>query len=38
MTPGACREQGSRRSILAERYARGELDAEEYQRRLDGLR
>lgn len=28
----------SARRILAERYARGELDAEEYQRRLTALR
>ncbi|ADU09733.1 SHOCT domain-containing protein [Micromonospora aurantiaca] len=28
----------SARRILAERYARGELDDEEYRRRLDGLR
>lgn len=27
----------SARRVLAERYARGELDAEEYHRRLDGL-
>lgn len=26
------------RSILAERYARGEIDTEEYERRLDALR
>lgn len=30
--------QDSARRILAERYARGELDAEEYHRRLDTLR
>jgi putative membrane protein len=28
----------SARRVLAERYARGELDVEEYHRRLDGLR
>lgn len=28
----------SARRILAERYARGELDVEEYHRQLDGLR
>ncbi|GGR98917.1 hypothetical protein GCM10010169_49400 [Micromonospora fulviviridis] len=28
----------SARRILAERYARGELDVEEYHRRLDALR
>ncbi|HEX5994692.1 MAG TPA: SHOCT domain-containing protein [Jiangellales bacterium] len=28
----------SARRILAERYARGELDTEEYHRRLDALR
>ena len=29
---------GSARQILAERYARGEMDTEEYHRRLDALR
>ncbi|HEX5541932.1 MAG TPA: SHOCT domain-containing protein [Micromonospora sp.] len=29
---------GTARQILAERYARGELDADEYHRRLDNLR
>lgn len=28
----------SARRVLAERYARGELDVDEYHRRLDGLR
>ncbi|MFI7523768.1 SHOCT domain-containing protein [Micromonospora globbae] len=30
--------QASARRILGERYARGELDTEEYHRRLDALR
>lgn len=30
--------QDSARQILAERYARGEIDTEEYHRRLDALR
>lgn len=30
--------QESARRILGERYARGELDTEEYHRRLDALR
>ncbi|SCL58348.1 putative membrane protein [Micromonospora citrea] len=35
--PMADRHESARR-ILGERYARGELDTEEYHRRLDALR
>ncbi|WP_369221211.1 SHOCT domain-containing protein [Streptomyces sp. R39] len=36
--PSHGRPPGGRRRILAERYARGEIDEEEYRRRLDTLR
>ena len=36
--PGGTDNAGVARRILAERFARGELDAEEYQQRLAALR
>jgi putative membrane protein len=35
---GPGRSEDSPEQILKRRYARGEIDAEEYERRLDGLR
>ena len=35
---GAVDTTGAARRILAERYARGELDTDEYERRLSALR
>lgn len=36
--PGGIDDTGAARRILAERYARGELDTEEYTQRLAALR
>ncbi|MER6591373.1 SHOCT domain-containing protein [Micromonospora purpureochromogenes] len=36
--PAGVVDTGAARRILAERYARGELDTEEYEQRLNALR
>ncbi|MEV4202558.1 SHOCT domain-containing protein [Micromonospora globbae] len=36
--PAAVADTGAARQILAERYARGELDTDEYEQRLSVLR